>query len=805
MSAISAKRVAAITWAWADLRARWRSLVALGVLVGAVGGLSAAALAGARRTDTSFERLRDRTNAADAIVFPSQVGVFQADWDALLERPEIAQLARWTLSFGRVAGVEGEGVLFVPADRHWLNDVDRPVVVEGRMFDPSAPYEVVVGEAASGTGADVSGNPLPSFPVGSVIDYKPFGAGQDDRSGEPPAGPDLQLRVVGVVRHVHEFLFVPGMVMPSPAFLDRHGSDLLLVENAMVRLANGAADIPQLQRDVNELVAPGTPINDLHLIQRRVDTTLGVERAALLLLAAAIALGGLMLAIQALGRSVQIPDDEVKVLRAMGFDRAAIALCTVVVHVLVAVLGVVTTLTIAVVASRWFPIGLASRIDPDRGMHADWVALGLATVVVTATVLGYAAAAGWRLTGFKRSQLAVRRSALATRLTPVAPLTVGLGATMALRRGADRSSELVRPVLVGAVVGVLGVVATMTMNRGLDDALANPARAGVAWDATAIPLSSDLTETGINPARLESIGALPQVAGTAVVSRRVSEVNGTGVPIFSLQPGVGEVALTSTAGRTPAGDDEGAIGPRTADQLGVGIGDIISVGSRHQQVRIVGQALFPADVHAGFDEGLWLAPNAFNAMDPPSAPDDPGATGHMIAIRFRPGADPGAALAEVARAQDGSLTDIVPVEVPPELTNLRNVRTLPRLLATFLAVFAAAAVALVLGASVRRRRRDFATLRALGMTRGGTRAILNMQGTAIAVVGLVIGVPLGVALGRIAWRLVTERVPLDFVGPLALAAVLVLAVGALVVVNLLAVLPGRRAAQLRPAEVLRAE
>jgi hypothetical protein len=613
MPSFPAEVTAAVAWARADVRSRWRSLLALGLLVGVVAGLALAAVAGARRTDSSFQRLRERTNAADAIAFPSQVGVFEADWDALRRRPEVSQVARWKLSFGRVAGVEGEAILFAPVDRQWLGEVDRPVVVDGRMFDPGAPDEVVVGEAAT----EELG-----FRVGSVIDYKPFGADQDDTSGVPPNGPEVRLRVVGVVRHVHEFLFVPGMVMPSPAFLDVHGSGTLLAENAMVRLAHGAADVPQLQRAVNDLVAPGALIDDLHLIQRRVDTTIGVERSALLLLAAAIAIAGMMLVGQALGRSAAIPRSEVVVLKAMGFDRSSMALYTVLAHLVVAGVGALVALATAAMASHWFPLGLAAQIDPDRGLHADWVVLGPGIALAVAVVLGRAAIIGWRLMSSRRSASFLRPSTLVERVTRVAPLTVGLGPSMALRPGGDRSSGFIRPALVGAVVGILGIVGTMTIDRGLNEALANPARAGVAWDATATPAPSDRTETGVNQSRLDSIGALPDVAAVGVVSRLVSQVNGAGVPVFSVQPSVGSIALVSTSGRAPSGDDEAAIGPQTARQLNVDIGDMITVGSLQHRVRIVGQALFPADVHAGFDEGLWLTPNGLQSIEPPVSPDD---------------------------------------------------------------------------------------------------------------------------------------------------------------------------------------
>src|SRR6185295_18306827 len=86
---------------------------------------------------------------------------------------------------------------------------------------------------------------------------------------------------------------------------------------------------------------------------------------------------------------------------------------------------------------------------------------------------------------------------------------------------------------------------------------------------------------------------------------------------------------------------------------------------------------------------------------------------------------------------------VEPVDVPVELVNLRNVRTLPIVLAVFLAVLAVAATWHVLMTSARLRRREFAILRALGLTRRGMRSVLNAQATTIGAAGLLVGIPFG--------------------------------------------------------------
>ncbi len=79
------------------------------------------------------------------------------------------------------------------------------------------------------------------------------------------------------------------------------------------------------------------------------------------------------------------------------------------------------------------------------------------------------------------------------------------------------------------------------------------------------------------------------------------------------------------------------------------------------------------------------------------------------------------------------------------------------------------------------------------------------QSVTVAVVALVIGIPLGIAAGRWSWRWVADATPLLYVPPLAALAIVVAVPAALVLANAMAALPARRAARLRPADVLRAE
>jgi ABC-type lipoprotein release transport system permease subunit len=105
---------------------------------------------------------------------------------------------------------------------------------------------------------------------------------------------------------------------------------------------------------------------------------------------------------------------------------------------------------------------------------------------------------------------------------------------------------------------------------------------------------------------------------------------------------------------------------------------------------------------------------------------------------------------------------------------------------------------------VRRRSHDLAVLRALGMTRAHCRSVVITQATVLAVIGLVFGVPLGLAIGRTVWPAVADYTPLQYVAPMTWAMMLVLP-AALLVANALAAWPGRRAAHLRIAQALRTE
>jgi hypothetical protein len=783
-----------------QVRARRRSLVVLGVLAGVSVGLAVASLSGAVRTASAFDRLRDRENGADAVVFPSQVGVYEPDWDALAARPEVTAIARWELLFGQfgeggppeVAG--GPGLLFASVDGTYLGDMGRPVVTEGRMYDPEADDEVVVDENVD----DVE--------VGDVIPFQAYGPDQFELTG-PANGASVDFRVVGKVRTLAQFLFVTdGQVFVSPGFMAAHRDEVIIAENGDIQTRHGAADIDALEESVNEVLADGAPVLDLHGAVRRIATTTDVERTALVVLAGIILLAGLALVGQAVAQSAAATVDDVTTLRAMGMTTRELTGVAVRTHLPAALTAAgVCTLT-AAVASIWFPIGLAGRIDPDRGVRLTWWLLAPGVVLVSLSMLIVVAAAA-RRTSRTRSPKTPPR--LLTQIRRSSPVPIGIGATLALAPGRGRQRVPVHQALIGASIGVLGVVATLTLGAGLTDALGHPERAGVAWDAGGLARPEDYTARGVDPDLLSSIAETDGVATVAVVDRYVVPVDGVGTPTFTVEPASDEdgppLDLVLTDGQVPSAPDEVAIGPATADRLDVGIGDEVEVGEDGRPSTIVGEALFPSDVHATFDEGLWMPAEGFDAVVPPYTDPELAYPDRTVVVRFDDGVDVDDGLAALSPVTDERFDEFGAAEVPVELSNLDNIRTLPRLLAGFLVLLALGATGHVLATSARRRRQDFAVLRSLGLSRGGARSVLNAQGTIIGLVGVVVGVPLGVVAGRIGWGLVAASVPLEVVRPVALGATIVLVPVVIVLANGLAIWPGRRVARMHPAKVLRSE
>jgi predicted lysophospholipase L1 biosynthesis ABC-type transport system permease subunit len=184
---------------------------------------------------------------------------------------------------------------------------------------------------------------------------------------------------------------------------------------------------------------------------------------------------------------------------------------------------------------------------------------------------------------------------------------------------------------------------------------------------------------------------------------------------------------------------------------------------------------------------------------------------NFFLLRYRDGAIPATAAATLlARtAQEhcppGQCT-VTADQRPGDIRNYAGIRDTPLILAVVLALLAVGTLTHVLLTGVRRRRRDLAVLRALGFTSSQLRAVVAWQATALAAGALVIGVPAGIIAGRLTWAVFANAAGVAPQATIALPVVL-LAVPALTLLlaNLIAAFPGRVAARLRPATVLRSE
>ena len=174
---------------------------------------------------------------------------------------------------------------------------------------------------------------------------------------------------------------------------------------------------------------------------------------------------------------------------------------------------------------------------------------------------------------------------------------------------------------------------------------------------------------------------------------------------------------------------------------------------------------------------------------------------HVDAIlRLAPGVNRKRALAQL-RQQD--LVNYVAAP-PGDVKNLDLVRSYPLWLAGFLAAMGVFTIVNALVVSARRRSQQVGILRALGLTRGQIVGAVSTQGATMCVIGAIIGIPVGIALGRWIWAASAHQLGVreDVAAPL-LAVFAVVAAGMLVLVGIGAV-AGSWAARATPARTLRA-
>jgi len=340
---------------------------------------------------------------------------------------------------------------------------------------------------------------------------------------------------------------------------------------------------------------------------------------------------------------------------------------------------------------------------------------------------------------------------------------------------------------VAMIAGVLGFTA------GLTKLFDHPKLYGWNWD---IQVGDSFAPSqDREAARLDANSAAEAVAiGT---TERV-EVRGQQVDLLAIESRKGSITPTMIAGRAAAEPDEIVLGTRTLRDAGRGIGDFVDValGDTTARYKIVGRAVFPDFAgSARLGDGAQTTFAGVRRLQR-DAPAD------LVLVRVTPDAR-GAALLD-RLAQRPGVNIYLPVK-PADLAELDRIGGLPSVLAALLAVMAIGTLAYALASSVRRRRRDLAILKVLGFPRAKVSASVAWQANAIAAIAIVIGIPVGIVAGQLAWRLFANQLGVPARPAVSAIALGVVVVATLVLANLTALIPARLAARTRASVALRAE
>ena len=530
--------------------------------------------------------------------------------------------------------------------------------------------------------------------------------------------------------------------------------------------------------------------------QLSVASAIRYEASALGLFAAAVAVAALVFVGQALARQASREASDTETLRAIGMSRGQLVGAAAL-RALPVALGAATVAALgAWLSSAFTPIGLAARAEVAVGLRVD----------LTVLVLGWLAVAGGVTTCLVLPALVATRRRRAARqrargLGVVAaeaglPVTAVAGAGILLP--ADRQTNLpLRAAAVGLALAVGATVTAVAAVASFDHLIATPADYGVTWD---VEVGNAVADDQADAARTLLEGS-PEVVGMAERRWIDGRAGGEFLQLVAFDHLKGDTTRPwpVVEGQEPQRPGDIALGTKAMERLGVGIGDIVEVevpGTTPgpYPLRVVGRSV--VNVGGGrAGDGAIVPMGWFRDVVVPY-----NLTAEMM-VRMAPGTD-------LARLEESlgpiGMTVTTPVR-QPDIRNLQRLDRLPWLLVAVVIVLAGAALVHALYVVGRRHRGPLAVMRAIGFTRGQVRRSLLWAATFLTLAALAVGVPLGIVVGRWGWRWLATDAGVLSAPVVPWPAIVAVAVLAVVIVNLLTLVPSRAASRVRPAEALRCE
>jgi FtsX-like permease family len=650
-------------------------------------------------------------------------------------------------------------------------------VVSGRAPSPEAPHEFVSNRAF-----------VRAFEldIGDHLTFATASQRQVDESvvlNEDPEGPTIDGVLVGVVDGPADFDDPSATVLfPSTLLEQPVGIVATLVP---VRLTPGTT-LDEFRASLN--VLPGHEqlfFQPARVVSESVRDALRTQAIGDVILvivagvATVAAVGQLLLRQRAAG-----PNERTALL-SLGYTGRQSALEGIVWAAIVIVAGIALAAVGSLLLTPFVPRGFGRRIDPAAGQVL------LDPVILLAAALLTLGLVGWVAVGIlvSRPPTAEQPSAAAETLARSLRPEAATGVRFAF--GGGRNGRPAALTTAALTVAIAAMLAAAVVASNIDALTGDPARYGSDFEY----ITGNSFGTG-EPMPWPPLDTLDGVQAASFVATGSALLRGQDVDVVGFEPVHGSLLPPVIDGAFPASADEVAMGRVTARELGVQEGDEITLTSgagTEATYRVVGEAVLPnPSFGAGGGHGVAMLLSGWRRLEP-------AAEANSLMLDLETGASVPDELQPFAPQTADEQTQ------PADVVNLDRSRGVPTALAVVIGALGMLTLGHALLLSVRQRRRELAVLRSLGADRRWVGRAVHAQASALTAAALVIGVPAGLAVGQWLFRSFVDRLGLVPSPITPVLLLLLIGVGALLVANLAAALPARRARHTPVAALLHSE